>query len=361
MKVLHLDGGREWAGGQNQVRLLMRELRALGLEQCCMTPRSGGLAARLVSEGLPVQQVDWRGGTDPRAIFAAARLARGFDVLHCHDAHALQIAWIPARLHRRRLVASRRVHFRTSRAKWNRADAVIAISDVVRAALVASGVAENRVHRISDGIDVEEVRRLPPIVPTLRERLGVSKTDFLIASIGKLSAYKGQTIIPPAAMRLDQIHWAVIGEGPLRGDLERAVAECDVYNKVHLTGVIDDARRVLQELDLFVFPSPDEPLGTTILDAMAAGVPVVAARAAGAAEILGAVDERTKATLYPPRNADALASLIRQVRDDARLRAEMVRAQNDRIAHFTIASTAAATVRLYESLFRGTAAGLATR
>ncbi len=352
MRILHLDGGHGWAGGQNQLRLLMRELAGKDIVQSCFCPRDSNLAQRLAAEGLPVITGPWRGGADARAVLRVARLARHFDILHCHDAHALQIAWLPARLFRRRLVAARRVHFKTSSLKWNRPDAVIAISETVAASLIAAGVNAARIQRIPSGIDVREVKDLPLLRPHVRVRAGVSTDAFVAGCIGQLAAYKGQTIIPAAARGTPDTHWLIIGDGPLRAEIASAIAELGVAARVHLLGYIDDARRALREFDVFVFPSPAEPLGTSVLDAMACGIPVVAARAAGAAEILAPVDAQTGSSLFTPGDAAGLAALLTRLRTDEGQRQRMRELQYQRLQDFTSARTAHKTLELYRSLLR---------
>ncbi|HEY8483386.1 MAG TPA: glycosyltransferase [Longimicrobiales bacterium] len=350
LAVLHLDGGRRWAGGQNQVRLLMRELRARGVRQLCLAPRGSPLEARLHDEGLPVRGIPWNGALDPRAMAAVARAIRGFPLVHCHDAHALQVALLPARLTGARVVASRRVHFRTSALKWNRADRVIAISETVRHALLQSGVHPHRVRKIYSGVDADEVAALPGLCPPLRERLALGTGAFLIGNIGHLHGYKGQDVIPRAAARLPGTHWVIVGEGPRRAELEAAARALGVADRVHLTGFIPDARRVLRELDLFVFCSTDEPLGTSLLDAMAQDIPIIAANAAGAAEVLGPVHEETGATLYAPGDEAELARRVRTVRENPGLRAAMLAAQRRRLEDFLVTMTAERTLAVYQEL-----------
>lgn len=352
VSVLHLDGGRVWAGGQNQVRLLMRELESRGVRQLCLCPRGSGLERRLREEGLPVEGIAWRGGTDPRAILAVTRRAIDFDVVHCHDAHALQVAILPARIARRKIVAARRVHFPTSRRKWNLADRVVAISETVREALLRSGVAPHRIRAIHSGIRAEELTTLEPLVPTLRERLGIADEAFLVGNIGHLHAYKGQRVIPEAAAAT-AVHWVIIGEGPERSALEERIARFGVGDRVHLAGAIPDARRALQEMDLFVFSSTDEPLGTSVLDAMAARIPVIGADAAGSREILAPVHERTGTSLFPPGDAAALAALVRRLAEDPAQRVAMIAAQDERLEDYRVDRTAEATLGLYRELLEG--------
>ncbi|MBI4543703.1 MAG: glycosyltransferase family 4 protein [Gemmatimonadetes bacterium] len=353
LSVLHLDGGRVWAGGQNQVRLLMAELAKHGVSQLCLCPRRSALEQRLQAQALPVQGVAWHGGFDPRGMLAVVRQARGRGLIHCHDAHALQVALLPARLMGVPLVASRRMHYPVSARKWNRAALVIAISKTVEQSLLRSGVTRERVCRIPSGIDVEEVQALPRLRLGLRARLGVRPSEFLVGNIGHLYSFKGQRVMAPAAARLPDVRWVIAGEGPERAALEAAIELNGVASRVHLLGRLQDARRILGELDLFAFCSPREPLGTSLLDAMAAGVPAVAADAAGAAEILEPVHRVTGSSLYPPGDAAALASLVGRLAADAGQRRRMVEAQRERLEEFRIERTAAQILELYGEVAGG--------
>jgi len=95
VRVLQVDSGREWRGGQNQVRLLCRELRQdPGIEQILATRLDGELARRAGAEGVTVHPTAWEIGFDPRAWWHLRRTIAAFkpDVIHAHDAHALNLA-----------------------------------------------------------------------------------------------------------------------------------------------------------------------------------------------------------------------------------------------------------------------------
>lgn len=350
-RVLHLDAGRAWAGGQNQVRLLMRELAERDVPQLCLCPRGSPLEERLRRDGLPVRGIAWRGGSDPRAALTIGRTigraAGAYNVVHCHDAHALQVALIPAKLLRVPIIAARRVHFATSARKWNRADRVIGISETVRDVLLQSGIDADRIRLIPSGVDPAELAALSRFEPGIRTRLGIGPTDFLAGNIGHLHAYKGQEVIPAAAAHSAAVRWVIVGEGPRRELLEGLIREHGVEERVHLTGLLPDARRILAELDLFVFSSIDEPLGTSLLDAMACGIPVVGADAAGSREILAPVHAATGTSLYPPGDSAALAALVARIQGGRELRATMVAAQAARLTDFLATRTAELTLRTY--------------
>jgi len=352
--VLHLDAGHQWGGGQNQARLLMRGLAARGGRQLMLCPSGSPTEERLRSEGLPVEGISWSGPADPRALWAVGRNIGSFGVVHCHDAHSLQVALLPARMAGVPVVASRRVHYATSPGKWNRADAIVAISGTVAGALVESGIDAERIHLVPSGIDVEEVRALPLLDPPLRSRLHLEPGAFVAGNIGHLHPYKGQGVIPAAAALAPGVVWAIVGEGPERGRLEGLIQGEGVADRVHLTGAIRDARRLLQELDLFVFPSTDEALGTSLLDAMAAGLPVVAADAAGPREVLGPLrNGPAGGGLVAPGDPAALAARVLELRDDPALRSALVAAQRERLRDFEAAATVEGNLEVYRWLERG--------
>ena len=350
--VLHIDGGHGWAGGQNQVRLLMRELQMMGMRQLCICPKDSPLQQRLELEGLPVHGIKWRGGADPRAVLSIARHMGAYHVAHCHDAHALQTAIIPAMAAGTRIVATRRVCFDTNALKWNRARRVIAISAAVRETLLNAGVKHEKIRLIYSGIDVQEVRALAAANPTLRSRVKLASNEFVAGNIGSLVGYKSQVLMTAAAALAPSVKWVMIGEGRERASIENAVAARGVSNNVILAGDIPDARRSLREMDVFVFPSVGEALGTSVLDAMAAGIPVIAAESAGPAEVLGPVHDETGSSLFPPGDAERLASLVMRVRDNLALRDAMVVAQNRRIEDFRSERTAMLTLDVYREVLR---------
>lgn len=350
LAVLHLDGSPSWGGGQNQVRLLMRELARTGTRQLCICPQGSALSERLQSEGLPVHTVPWRGGYDPRAFIAVWRAVRHYDVVHCHDAHALQIAILPAKAARKPVVAARRVPFASSRVKWNAADRVIAVSEMVRTALLESNVDEHRVRVIHSGTDAQETRQVAALQPSLRSRYDIPPDAFVAGNSASFYWWKMQALIPAAAALVPEVHWLIAGEGPERGAIEAAITQYDVADRVHLLGWIDDARRIMVELDVYVSPATEEALGTSILEAMAHGVPVIAADVGGPAEILAPIHAATGVVLVEQANAHALAGAVERVRNDPELRARIVAEQNHRLNDFTAAQMAALTLATYREL-----------
>ncbi len=347
--VLHLDSSSSWGGGQNQVRLLMRELAKAGIQQLCICPVGSPLAQRLADLGLPVRTIKWRGSSDPRAMWSVLRSLRAFNVVHCHDAHALQIALLPGALRGARIMGARRVPFTTNAFKWNRAHRVIAVSQTVRQVLIDSGVAAQRIRVIHSGTDLQETRAVQPYQPTMRVQHDVPAGAFVIANAAYFVAWKGQLVIPAAAAQLPDVHWFIAGDGPLKPDIEAAIAQHNVGDRVHMLGWLPDARRLLKEVDAYISPSTEDGLGNSVTESLALRVPVLSADAGGGAEIVRPIHEKTGAVLFEPGNPSALAAAVARLREPG-MRERVIAAQDTRFADFAIERTAAATLAVYREV-----------
>lgn len=296
-----MASGREWRGGQNQVRLLARELaRAPGVAQRLVTGRDSELAHRAAADGVTVRPVPWTWGLDPRAWWTLVGECRRDPpaILHAHDSHALRLAlWARAVLARRdtrrppRVVGTRRVDFHVRpRSGWHRADAVVAISKAVRNVLIRDGVPAARVHVVPSGIDPAEVRRAAAAPFGIRPRLGLAPDTPVAVNVAALVPHKDHlTLLAAAAAardRLPTLHWVVAGEGKLRGRLEMAIRRLGLGDRVHLLGYVREVDALIGEADVFVMSSREEGLGTAALHALALGRPVVSTAAGGLPEIV---------------------------------------------------------------------------
>jgi glycosyltransferase involved in cell wall biosynthesis len=309
-RVVHVASGREWRGGQRQVWLLARELGRLGIAQTVVTGGTTELAARLTRDGVPVRAVPWSLGLDPRVLPALlAELRAGPSLVHAHDAHAVTIGGLGAALLGRRLVATRRVDFHLRRPGfWGRAARVIAISRAVQNVLVADGVAAERITVVHSGIALDDARRTPRL--GIRGRLGLPADALVAANVAALVGHKDHATLLRAASALTPrwpaLHWIIAGEGPERAALERLRAELGLDGRVHLLGHIDDPAQLVADANCFVMSSREEGLGTSVLDAMALGIPVASTTAGGLPEMLG----DGAGVLAPPNDPVALADAV---------------------------------------------------
>jgi len=278
---------------------------------------------------------------------------RDYDLIHCHDGDALQIALLAAWLRREPVIATRRVPVSAKPAVWNRPARVIAITEALKRRLLDSGVDESRVRVIHSAIDVDEVRGLVIASPSLRERLGIEDGEYLAGTVGAMFAFKNQKLIPHAAAHERSILWVIVGEGPEWENIKTAIKAHGVDATVRLAGPTADARPYIREFDTFIFTSKSDALGTSLLDAMALDVPVVAPDDAGPGELLAPVHAVTGCSLYPLDDAAALANVVRRIRDDVVLRQTMIEEQRKRLVDFGIERTAEYTVDVYRGVLGG--------
>ncbi|HEV2104078.1 MAG TPA: glycosyltransferase, partial [Candidatus Eisenbacteria bacterium] len=234
MRIAHLDTGREWRGGQAQVLLLLAELRARGHAQRLLAP-AGPLLARARDAGFETQRWESRGELDLPALLRARRALAAYapEVAHLHTAHAhalgapaARLAGVPA------VVVSRRVDFRVARHPLSRlkyalpVDLYLCISDGVRAALAASGVAEERLARVPSGVDLAAVRAQGAApAPDLRAWLGLPADAEVVGTVAALAPHKNHALLLEAAPAViaarPRAHFVWLGEGECRGALER--------------------------------------------------------------------------------------------------------------------------------------------
>lgn len=304
--------------------LLARELRrADGITQTVVTGAGGELARRLREAGVRAREVAWRAGLDPRALFGIlAELRGGPALLHAHDAHSLTLAGIASWCFGSPLVVTRRVDFHLRRhGFWTRADRVIAISEAVAGVLRADGIDPARIAVVHSGIDLSAAERAIPF--GVRARLGLPAGALVAVSVGALVPHKDHaTLLRAAALletRCPSLHWIIAGTGPLRPELERLLDDLRLRPRVHLLGQVPDPLPLIAAADLFVMSSKEEGLGTSVLDAMARGIPVASTAAGGLPEMLGG----GTGLLVPPERPAALADAVARLAGDPELRREL--------------------------------------
>jgi glycosyltransferase involved in cell wall biosynthesis len=358
---LHLDDGRLWRGGQYQAWLLMRELAAQGVVQRLAARPGSPLAERAAAIGVAVDPFDAWSEWNPLAARRLAAMARDFGVnlLHAHAAHAHAAGLAAARMlkGKARLVVTRRVDFAVGRGPFSGRkyrdprQHFIAISEGVRRVLIDGGVASDRIDVVASGVPPIDPDRAWPRAVARRE-FAIGEGELAIVNVGALTDHKGQRWLVEAAPRVLEAYPAarvhVLGEGELRGALERRIAELGLAGRVVLHGHVADAREKLAGFDLYVSSSHLEGLGTSILDAMLAGLPVVAAAAGGVADAV--VDGQT-GRLVAPRDPAALAEAIRAALADPEGSRRLAERAAARVAErFSERAMAAGTLAVYRKL-----------
>jgi len=338
MKILHVDTRPDWRGGQLQILLTLRGLRARGHDAQLMARCDSPLARRATEEGFSVHLFPPRFARLQAALCLRELLdQQTFDILHAHDPHGLTAACL-TRAHRRAaLVVARRVAYPLSRgslalARYRAARRIIAVSRFVEASVIASGIAGERVAVVHDGVEIgaattAEERRIA------RARWNVSSDILLLGCVGYLLPEKGQEALVramrPIREEFPKCRLILAGDGPCRAKLQVLAQELEMGDAVLFAGFVDDVESVYRALDVFVFPSVAEPLGSSLLAAMAHGLPVIAAASGGVPEI---VENGQNGILVEAPEAEKLADSIRRVLGDSALATRMGKAARETVA-----------------------------
>lgn len=370
MKVLHVNTERTWRGGEQQVLYLARGLAARRVEQELLCQQGSVLAARAREAGLPVWERRLRGEVDlPAARAIAARLRAGrFDLIHMHTSHAHTLGVLGARLAGRRrrgdrpvTVVSRRVDFSIhkrrfldfSRFKYTwKLDRILCVSGTIREVLLRDGLPPELPRVVHSGIDPARLHGAPDRREEHRREFRVPAGGALVGNVGHCADHKGQRFLVAAAPAVLERHpgtrFVIVGEGELLEDLRAQARGLGLAERVLFPGFRSDVPSLLRSFDLFAFPSHLEGLGTSVLDALAAGLPVVATTAGGIPEM---IDDGVHGLLVPPRDPAALArALIALLDDPARARRLGDAGRARVLAEFTVERTVEKTLAEYREL-----------
>jgi len=313
--ILHIDSAKSWRGGQQQVLYLAKGLRDYDNIIAC--PPQSHLAERARAIGLKVSPVRMHGEWDLLAVNKLKKIIRNnsIRIVHLHSPHAHALGLMAARSAGNcKVVLSRRVDFPISknilsRAKYSNLDRIIAISKRIKRVLVADGLPGEKIDVVYSGVDIERFQNVKG--DHLISELGPDRDKVRIGNIAALAWHKDhRTLIEAARIVLDEfpeVIFLIVGDGPLHREIEILIKKLNLEEKVKLFGFRQDIPEILSVLDLFVLSSSWEGLGTSLLDAFASHVPVVATNVGGIPEI---VKDGVNGILVPPGDRGALARAI---------------------------------------------------
>jgi glycosyltransferase involved in cell wall biosynthesis len=369
-RVLHVITRLVVGGAQENTLLTVRGLQSLGYEvELAVGPETGPEGSLAVPEGTVVHWIpslvrEIRPLADARALWALYRIMRrGYDVVHTHTSKAGVLGRIAARWasvplvvhtphghvyhgYGGRLRSRLFVWVERLLAGWT--DALVALTESERQDHLREGVGRpERWHVIPSGVEIERYQRPSPL---RRRDVGLPEDAFVVGCVARLVPVKGIEDAIEATARLTDlsppVHLVLVGDGPQRPALERRVEERGLGGRVHFLGLRRDVPDLLPLFDLVVLPSRNEGMGRAIVEAQAAGVPVVATRVGGIPDL---VAHGETGVLVPPADPAALATAIRSLAEDGGTWARMKAAARVRVARDL---SAEAMVRALDALYR---------
>jgi L-malate glycosyltransferase len=365
-RVLHLITSFEIGGTERQAVELLKRLDA---------ERYDVRLAVLRNEGPFYKEIEPRYSNVPEfpltsfynanAVKQLARLRRlmvrqRIDILHAHDFYSGLLGAIAARLAGVRVIASqrhlklsdRRVHELGTKFIHRLAHRLLVNSEAIRDRIIDhSSTAPGKIRVIKNGILEASESRANAREQLCRD-LGIESDAKLIGAVARLQPVKGHRfLIEAVAMVLrnqPDAYLVLVGDGPLRTEIEAQCAALGISNRVHLLGDRTDVTRLVSAFDLLVLASLHEGLPNAVMEAMAASVPVVATAVGGTREL---IEDGVTGYLVPPANSQALADRIGFALGDQEHHAQIISAARRRVTSaFGIERMVESVEALYDEL-----------
>lgn len=338
MKILLVDLETEWRGGQNQALLILKALNARGDTAELVATKGSALGKRAAARRVEVHWVPRHTARVSAALKIFQLTQKGsFDVVHANEAHAVTSAWFAGAHRRAAFLISRRVGYpltksRLALARYQSAARIVAISQWVAEQLANSGAPKEKLVIVYEGVDI-------PAIPTsearqrARTRWGISDDTPLLGSVGALLPDKGHELLIRALAQLRQefpeCKLLLAGTGPSKPALDTLAKELGVAEAVIFAGFVADIEVVYQALDVFLFPSFFEGLGTSLLAAMSYEIPSVAFQCCAFAEI---IENEKTGLLVEKGNVHEIAKAVTRLLTDKQFAQTIGKAGRQRIA-----------------------------
>lgn len=361
MKVLQVSTPNSWRGGEQQAAYLAHALKELKVEVFIMTPFDSALSLRMQEDGISVINFDSRGFLDLSLAKKIAKVCaeEKFDLIHTHDSHAHSAAVLSAAVfgNRTPIVVSRRVDFAVSSnlfSKWKynytSIKKIICVSEMILKITAPSIRDRNKLAVVHSGINTEQYNFIPN-GNLLKEELNLSPDTMLVGNLSALADHKDfPTFLKVARRVVDEnpwVHFVVAGSGDERGFIEKFIEENKLSSRIHLLGFRKDVPKVMKSLDVFLITSKTEGLGTIVLEAFAAGIPVVATRAGGIPEL---VNDHVTGLLKEIGDVEGLTNAVHQILLDHELRANLIDNAKTKVQDFSFLATAQKTLSIYQEI-----------
>ena len=338
-RVLQLISSGGFYGAENIVVGLALALRRLGCK-CVIGAFHNAhqpnldIARVAYSSGLDVELVECQGRFDVRAARKIGTyLKEGkFDILHAHGYKADVYGYRAAKEAGTPTIATAhnwpgktiklRCYAAFDRRILRRFDHVCAVSNQVKEQLERSGVPAGRITLISNGIPLDQ---FSGGLPRLRSELGL-QANRIVGFVGRLAEEKGLlhlfAAIPEIVTAAPDVVFVLVGDGPLRATLEALVRQLHLERNVVFLGQRRDLADIYASLDIFVLPSLGEGLPLAVLEAMAAGKPVIATRTGAIPQV---VTDSRNGFLVDPGDAKQLCEAVSALLQRKDLREEFGR------------------------------------
>lgn len=368
MKVLHLSSEGSWRGGEQQIAYLAEALLQQSVEVMIACRQGSPVEAFCVKNNIPYLSLPFRNSLDVYSAWKIRQLCRRWqpDVLHAHSSKSHSLAWLAAQFGSKApIILSRRVAFPVKPSSLNIKKynhpllcRVLCVTEAVRKKVLPLLDNPSKAIVIHDGIDLSQYTpRSTSQANYFKERYQLPANSFLVGTTAAFTKEKDYPAFLYAAEKVikntpeKEVFFIAMGEGPERAAMEALAKKLNIDHRVIFTGFIQEAKTLLGELDLFLFTSTNEGLGSSLLDAFASGTAVVATKAGGIPEIV--LHEET-GLLAPVGDANILAEHTLRLLKDEAFRKQLAKTAQTFVQVFDKTIIAQKTLQVYKEVLQET-------
>ena len=361
MKILHLSSEKSWRGGEQQIAYLIGELSQQGVKNIVACRKNSAFESYCQTEDIPYYSLPFSNSLDIKTAAGLKKICRSESpsLMHLHSSKSHGVAvlsgWMgnPAPL-----VLSRRVDFPLknnwlSRKKYNslKIRKILCVSDAIKEIVQKSIAEPQKAVTVYSGIDLNKFSSLAGNY--LRSHYKIPENHYLVGNTSAIAPHKDYYTFVNTIEELEKNNlpavYFIIGTGPLEQEIKAYAAAKGLEKKIIFTGFLNNLPEILPELDLFLMTSVTEGLGTSILDAFACKVPVVATAAGGIPEI---VKHEETGLLAPVGNSHQLADEVLRLLQNPELRGKFTANAFERVKQFDKKITAAQTLEVYQQVIK---------
>ena len=361
LNVLHISTASTWRGGEQQVAYLMEELSQQNIQQAVFCIKYGAFHQYADAKGF--QTIPFKKGfsVNPLVAKKLVQTVKKYQInlIHTHDSHAHSFAILASRFFGMDvpLVVSRRVDFPIGKNQFSLSKyrdpavkQILCVSNEIRSIVLQDVPKPDIVSTVYSGIDLSKWSDQSS--NKLREAYSIQSNQPLIVNVGALADHKDQiTFVDTIALvyaKYPNIRALIIGKDQgEKNAIENRIRALSLEGIIQLTGFRSDIPSVLPEADVFLFTSKTEGLGTSILDAFAAEVPVVSTPAGGIPELV--IHDQT-GLIGGIKNPSQLAEQVIRLVEEPALGQQLTAGAYQHLQQFTKEQTAEQTLKIYQKI-----------
>lgn len=354
--ILHINTSVTWRGGEQQLFYLAQTLEELKIPQIVVGQPGSELQERCRKEKIPFEDIKMRNEMD---LFSIPKFLKTIDehsvrLIHAHTAkaHAIGLLIKTFRSYLN-LIISRRVDFHINQNPFSKLkyysdknDVFLTVSNKIKDVLIEDGLDPEKIITAYSGIDLKKFEKLPNPSYLVKE-FTIPKKSVVLGNVAALVDHKDhQTLLKAIALIKTEKSFVflILGEGELEDKLRKLTSELDIQNKVTFTGFRKDVLAFYNIFDIFTLTSKEEGLGTSVLDAMASGLPIVTTNAGGITEM---VEHKKGALVSEIGDSKQLAEYYTRLIEDENLRIEFGNYNKEHVKKFSVIETVKKTIQVY--------------